>query len=66
MILVVCIYYMMSDVMNYVVCRYNMLNGVIDSKEVRMVKAVDHHRDQGLPVITDQGMVLSRMLGCKK
>jgi hypothetical protein len=38
MILFVCIYYMMCNV-SYVVCRYSMLNGVIDSTEVRMAKA---------------------------
>jgi hypothetical protein len=47
MILVVCIYYMMFDVMNYVVCRYNMLKGVINSKEVRMVKAVGPSQSPG-------------------
>jgi hypothetical protein len=39
MILFVCIYYMMCNV-SYVVCRYSMLNGVIDSSEVRRVKEV--------------------------
>jgi hypothetical protein len=52
MILVVCIYYMMCDV-SYAVCRYSMLNGMIDSREVRRVEAtgpswssgvVSHHR----------------------
>jgi hypothetical protein len=38
MILFVCIYYMMCNVI-YVVCRYSMLNGVIDSREVRRAKA---------------------------
>jgi hypothetical protein len=31
---------MMCNV-SYIVCRYSMLNGVIDSREVRRVKAVD-------------------------
>jgi hypothetical protein len=39
MILFVCIYYMMCNV-SYVVCRYSMLNGVIDFGKVRRVKAV--------------------------
>jgi hypothetical protein len=38
MILFVCIYYMICNV-TYVVCRYSMLNGLIDSREVRRVKA---------------------------
>jgi hypothetical protein len=55
MILVVWIYYMMCNVVSYVVCRYSMLNGVIDSREVRRVKAAglsqssgatNHHRSR--------------------
>jgi hypothetical protein len=55
MILVVCIYYMMCNIVSYAVCRYFMLNGVIDSREVRRVKAVgpshslgaaSHHRSR--------------------
>jgi hypothetical protein len=38
MILFVCIYYMMCNV-SYVVYRYFVLNGLIDSREVRRVKA---------------------------
>jgi hypothetical protein len=38
MILFMCIYYMMCNV-SYVICRYSILNGVIDSMEVRIVKA---------------------------
>jgi hypothetical protein len=40
MILVVCIYYMMCNVVSYAMCRYSMLNGVIDSWELRRVKEV--------------------------
>jgi hypothetical protein len=39
MILFVCIYYMVCNV-SYVVCKYSMINEVIDSREVRRVKAV--------------------------
>jgi hypothetical protein len=41
MILVVCIYYMKCNVVSYVVCRYSMLNGVINSREVRRAKIAD-------------------------
>jgi hypothetical protein len=34
-----CIYYMMCNV-SYIVCRYFILNGLIDPREVRKVKAV--------------------------
>jgi hypothetical protein len=46
MILVMCIYYMMCNV-SYVVCRYSMLNGVIDSREVRRAKEADLSRSSG-------------------
>jgi hypothetical protein len=46
MILFVCIYYMMCNV-SYVVCRYSMLNGVIDFREVRRVKAACPSRSSG-------------------
>jgi hypothetical protein len=46
MILFVCIYYTMCNV-SYVVCRYSMLNGVIDSREVRRVKATGPSRNSG-------------------
>jgi hypothetical protein len=55
MILVVCIYYFMCNVVSYVVSRYSMLNGMIDSREVKRVKvagpsqssgAVSHHRSR--------------------
>jgi hypothetical protein len=46
MILFVCIYYKMCNV-TYVVCRYSMLNGVIDSREVRRMKAVGQSRSSG-------------------
>jgi hypothetical protein len=45
-ILFVCIYYMMCN-MSYVVCRYSMLNGLIDSREVRRAKAVGSSRSSG-------------------
>jgi hypothetical protein len=48
MILVVCIYYMMCNVVRYVVCRYSMLNGVIDSREVRRVKAMGPSQSSGV------------------
>jgi Ni,Fe-hydrogenase III large subunit len=41
-----CIYYMMCNV-SYVVCRYSMLNGVIDSRKVRRVKVVGPSRSSG-------------------
>jgi hypothetical protein len=56
---------MMCNV-TYVVCRYSMLNGVIDSREVRRVKVADPSWSSGLPVMKDQGKVPSRALGCKK
>jgi hypothetical protein len=34
-----CIYYMMCNA-SYIVCRYFILNGLIDSREVRRAKAV--------------------------
>jgi hypothetical protein len=37
---------MMCNV-TYVMCRYSMLNGVIDSREVRRVKAADPSRSSG-------------------
>jgi hypothetical protein len=49
-----CIYYMMCNV-SYVVCRYSVLNRVIDSREVRGAKAAgpswssraaSHHRSR--------------------
>jgi hypothetical protein len=43
MILFVCIYYMMYNV-SYVVCGNSMLNGVIDSTEVRRAKATSPSR----------------------
>jgi Ni,Fe-hydrogenase III large subunit len=46
MILLVCIYYMMCNV-SYVVCRYSILNGVIDSREVRRAKATGPSRSSG-------------------
>jgi hypothetical protein len=54
MILVMCIYYMMRYV-SYIVCRYSILNGVIDSRKVRRAKAAgpswssgtaSHHRSR--------------------
>jgi hypothetical protein len=37
---------MMCNV-NYVVCKYSMLNGVIDSKEVRRMKTASLSRSSG-------------------
>jgi hypothetical protein len=37
---------MMCNV-SYVVCRYSMLNGLIDSREVRRAKAMDSSRSLG-------------------
>jgi hypothetical protein len=56
---------MMCNV-SYVVCKYFMLNGVIDYREVRRAKAVARHGAQGLSVGKDQGKALSRTLGCKE
>jgi uncharacterized membrane protein YgcG len=47
MILVVCIYYMMCNVVSYIVHRYSMLNGVIDSREMRRVKAAGSSQSSG-------------------
>jgi hypothetical protein len=46
MILFVCIYYMMCNV-SCAVCIYSILNGVINSREVRRVKAVGPSRSSG-------------------
>jgi hypothetical protein len=46
MILFVRIYYMMCNV-SYVVCKYSILNGVIDSREVRRAKAAGLSRSSG-------------------
>jgi hypothetical protein len=46
MILFVFIYYMMY-IVTYVVCRYSMLNGVIDSSEVKRVKVAGLSRSSG-------------------
>jgi hypothetical protein len=58
MILFVCIYYMMCNV-SYVVCIYSMLNGVIDSREVRRAKAAGSSRSSGAasPQSSRQGAV---------
>jgi hypothetical protein len=45
-ILFVCIYYIMCNV-SYVVCLYSMLNGLIDSREVRRVKATGSLQSSG-------------------
>jgi hypothetical protein len=34
--------------MSYVVCRYSMLNGLIDSREVRRAKVVGSSRSSGI------------------
>jgi hypothetical protein len=47
MILVVCIYYMMCNVVSYVVCKYYMLNEVIDFREVRRAKAAGPSQSSG-------------------
>jgi hypothetical protein len=41
-----CIYYMMCNV-SYVVCKYSMLSGLIDSKEVRRAKAAGSSQSSG-------------------
>jgi hypothetical protein len=56
---------MMCNV-TYVVCRYSMLNGVIDSREVRRAKAAGPSWSSGAAVDKDQGKAPSRTLGCKK
>jgi hypothetical protein len=38
---------MMCNVVSYVMCRYSMLNGVIDSKELRRAKAVGPSQSSG-------------------
>jgi hypothetical protein len=45
-ILFVCIYYIMCNV-SYVVCLYSMLNGLIDSREVRRVKTTGSLQSSG-------------------
>jgi hypothetical protein len=42
----ICVHIMMCN-MSYVLCKYSMLNGLIDSREVRRVKAAGSSQSSG-------------------